>query len=90
VSSDVPTLIVLGPYDPYVSAGIAGPAAETLSRHWVIVNPSGGHNALSQSCMIQIRNEWVSDPTSAPDVDCLPSIPPKPFVIDRRNRQPNR
>ena len=83
VSSDVPTLILLGRYDPYTSAGGVRHAAETLTGSWVVVNPSGGHNALSQSCMIQIRNAWVGDPTSPPDLECLPSIPPKPFVIDR-------
>lgn len=83
VSSAVPTLILLGRYDPYTSAGAVRHAAETLTDSWVVVNPSGGHNALSQSCMIQIRNAWVGDPTSPPDLECLPSIPPKPFVIDR-------
>jgi pimeloyl-ACP methyl ester carboxylesterase len=83
VSSDVPTLILLGRYDPYASAGVVRRAAETLTGSWLVVNPSGGHNALSQSCMIQIRNGWVSDPTSPPDLECLPSIPAKPFVIDR-------
>jgi pimeloyl-ACP methyl ester carboxylesterase len=83
VSSDVPMLILLGRYDPYTSTSVVKRAAETLTGSWVIVNPSGGHNALSQSCMIQIRNAWVGDPTSPPDLDCLPSIPSKPFVIDR-------
>ncbi len=83
VSSDVPTLILLGRCDPYTSAGAVRHAGETLTSSWVVVNPNGGHNALSQSCMIQIRNAWVGDPTSPPDPECLPSIPPKPFVIDR-------
>jgi pimeloyl-ACP methyl ester carboxylesterase len=83
VSSDVPMLIVRGRYDPYTPAGVVQRATETLTGSWVVTNPSGGHNALSQSCMIQIRNAWVSDPASPPDLDCLPSIREKPFVIDR-------
>jgi TAP-like protein. len=83
VSSDVPMLILLGRYDPYTSAGVVQRATETLTGSWVVTNPSGGHNALSQSCMIQIRNAWVGDPTSPPDLECLSSIPRKPFVIDR-------
>ena len=84
VRSDVPTLIVLGRYDPYASPGVVRRADATLTQRWVIVNPSGGHNSLSQSCMIEIRNAWIRDPTSPPDLGCLPSIPPKPFVIDRQ------
>jgi pimeloyl-ACP methyl ester carboxylesterase len=83
VSTDVPMLIVLGRYDPYAQVGVVRRAAETLTGSWVVVNPNGGHNALSQSCMIQIRNAWVFDPTSPPDLQCLSSIPRKPFVIDR-------
>ena len=76
-------LIVLGRYDPYTPPGAVQRATETLTGSWVVINPSGGHNALSQSCMIQIRNAWVGDPTSPPDLGCMPSIPAKPFVIDR-------
>lgn len=83
VSNDVPMLILLGRYDPYAQVGVVKRAAETLTGSWVVVNPSGGHNALSQSCMIQIRNAWVFDPTSPPDLQCLSAIPRKPFLIDR-------
>lgn len=83
VSSDVPMLILLGRYDPFTPVGLVQRATETLSGSWVVTNPSGGHNALSQSCMIQIRNAWVGAPTSPPDLECLSSIPPKPFVINR-------
>ena len=83
VSSDVPMLILLGRYDPYAPAGVVQRATETLTGSWVVTNPSGGHNALSQSCMIQIRNVWVGDPASPPDLECLSGIPPKPFAIGR-------
>ena len=83
VTSDIPILILLGRYDPYAAPSVVRPAAETLTRRWVVVNRSGGHNALSQSCMIEIRNAWIRDPTSPPDRQCLSSIPPKPFAIDR-------
>ena len=83
VTSDIPILILLGRYDPYAAPTVVRPAADTLTRRWIVVNASGGHNALSQSCMIEIRNAWIRDPTSPPDRQCLSSIPPKPFVIDR-------
>ncbi len=83
VSSDVPMLILLGRYDPYAPAGVVQRATETLTGSWVVTNPSGGHNARRESCMIQIRNVWVGDPASPPDLECLSGIPPKPFAIGR-------
>jgi pimeloyl-ACP methyl ester carboxylesterase len=83
VSSDVPTLILIGRYDPFAPTAIVERAAGSLTEHWIAMYPSGGHNVLDKPCMIQIRNTWWSHPALPPDLRCLRTIPQTPFDLGR-------
>ena len=83
VSSDVPTLIVLGRFDPFAPAAIVERAAAPFTHDWIVVDPVGGHNALGHSsCMIEMRNDWSRHRSSPPDRSCIASMTSKPFDLD--------
>jgi TAP-like protein len=76
VSSNIPTLIFLGRFDPVAPLALVRGAMGRLSRSWVVVDPTAGHNALGSSdCLRTIRASWVDDPTSAPAAtSCLDQL----------------
>ncbi len=76
LSSRIPTLIFLGRFDPYAPSAIVEQAIGGLSRSWVVIDPTAGHNALGSSdCLRTIRASWVENPTSAPTATgCLSGL----------------
>jgi pimeloyl-ACP methyl ester carboxylesterase len=81
ITSDVPMLIYVAPYDAYSSARVTERAASTLSRAFIVPTPFVGHNAMATSeCYIDIRNAWIEDPASAPDASCVAKLPAVPFA----------
>jgi pimeloyl-ACP methyl ester carboxylesterase len=83
VSSDVPTLIFLGRFDPFGSSAIVRPAISGLAQHWVVIDPAAGRNALADACFQDLRTLWLADPTSPPDTSCVRKMPPLPFLIPK-------
>ncbi len=75
VVSDIPTLILHGRFDPYSTLPLIEQAATTLSNSWVVEFPNWGHNVLGSECGPEIRNVWIDDPTSPPDIGCVADMP---------------
>lgn len=72
VSSDLPTLVLNGAYDPITPPQYGEEAAETLSNSFVYTFPSGGHGAaFSGECQDQIILEFLDNPNSPPDASCI-------------------
>jgi pimeloyl-ACP methyl ester carboxylesterase len=72
VSSDVPTLILSGDFDPITPPAYAEAAAETLPNSYEFVFPWGGHGAAaSGECQDQIILDFLNDPNRAPDASCI-------------------
>jgi pimeloyl-ACP methyl ester carboxylesterase len=76
VSSDVPSLIFAGEFDPITPLEWAYAAAETLSNHYIYVMPGWGHGVMrSVPCGLEIGLQFLDDPTSEPDAACIQEMP---------------
>lgn len=72
VSSDIPTLVLNGAYDPITPPEYGEEAAKTLSNSYVFTFPTGGHGAaFSGECQDQIILEFLDNPNSPPDGSCI-------------------
>jgi pimeloyl-ACP methyl ester carboxylesterase len=79
VISDVPTLILVGEYDPVTPPSWGRVAGETLSRHYYFELPRGGHGlTFFDDCMMGLVLAFLDDPLTAPDGSC---IAPRPFAL---------
>jgi pimeloyl-ACP methyl ester carboxylesterase len=98
VSSDVPTLVLTGYFDPITPPAYAQEAAKTLSNHYYFEFPAGGHGELtSGDCQDAIFLEFIDNPNQKPDGSCIAaqklefstpgSIVPLPELISLLNLQ---
>jgi pimeloyl-ACP methyl ester carboxylesterase len=71
VRSDIPTLLLVGRFDPFAPLDLVRMTAATLSTSWVVEIPNWSHNVLQTSCALEIRNGWIDHPTSPPDTACI-------------------
>jgi pimeloyl-ACP methyl ester carboxylesterase len=71
VTSDVPTLIMIGRFDPFSPLPLVRQTAQGLTASWVVEIPSYGHRVLRLECPQAIRNGWIDDPTAPPDTSCI-------------------
>jgi pimeloyl-ACP methyl ester carboxylesterase len=72
VTSDVPTLVLSGRYDPVLPPTWGRLAAETLAHSFVYEFPNVAHGAMrSDRCALEIGLQFLNDPTVEPDTSCL-------------------
>ncbi|WP_298006651.1 MULTISPECIES: alpha/beta hydrolase [Anaerolinea] len=72
VSSDIPTLIFNGRFDPITPPEYGEMVAKYLRRVYSFTFPNTGHGAFSSNdCANQIMLEFVKDPDREPDASCL-------------------
>lgn len=72
VVSDIPTLILVGEYDPVTPPKWGRLTAETLSNGYYFELPGSGHSLLSGSeCAIQAADAFISNPNAEPDRSCV-------------------
>lgn len=88
VTSDIPTLIVVGT-DPFSPLPLVKEAAHGLTTGWVVKYPSWGHNPFSsdlpgstEECAWAIRASWIDVPTAPPETSCLADVDPIEFEIE--------
>jgi pimeloyl-ACP methyl ester carboxylesterase len=82
VSSSIPMLIYVGGYDAFGSLPVAERASKTLTASFLIHVPHQGHNVLgSLDCYRDIRNAWIEEPTSPPDIGCIQRTPAPSFDV---------
>lgn len=85
VSSDIPTLVLSGAFDPITPPNFANAAAITLSHSYSYVFPNTGHGAaLTGECPDQIILEFLENPQKKPNSTCVSKLkPPEFFTPDR-------
>ncbi len=71
VSSDVPTLLMAGRYDPVTPISWAERAGETLSNSHLVIGPNASHGVSGDQCGISVAIEFLDAPNVAPDDGCL-------------------
>lgn len=84
VSSDIPTLVLSGEYDPITPPDYGAAAAKTLSHSYSVVFPTGGHGAVtSGDCQNQVFLQFINDPGKAPDTSCIAAHPKVEFYTPK-------
>ncbi len=82
VSSDIPTLILAGEYDPITPPAWGQSVAEQLSNHYYFEFPGIGHGAsLSGDCPLAITQAFIADPSREPDAACMAAMGSPAFVV---------
>jgi pimeloyl-ACP methyl ester carboxylesterase len=77
VSSDIPTLIMTGEFDPITPPRWGRQAGETLSRSYTFEYPRVGHGAsFVDGCPRQMMLAFLDAPSVAPDASCLADLSP--------------
>ena len=85
LSSDIPTLIMAGEYDPATPPAYAQLAAEQLSRATVITVPAHSHHfplSAKAECTVSLMTVFFDAPTQPIDQQCLSKIAPLAFPLD--------
>ncbi len=83
VVSDLPTLILVGEYDPATPPAWGRLTAETLSQAYYFEFPGAGHSLLSsEDCAIELADDFFADPTVEPDRSCLEALGELEFEIE--------
>jgi pimeloyl-ACP methyl ester carboxylesterase len=81
VSSEVPTLLLSGYYDPVTPPEFADIAAKSLANAYIFVEPTGSHGvAFDNSCTSDILRQFLENPAQSPDMSCRSEITPTLFV----------
>lgn len=82
VTSDIPTLIMAGEYDPITPPDWGRHAAETLANAYFFEYPGVGHAAsLVAGCPPDMMIAFLEDPASAPDDACIREMGPVQWVL---------
>lgn len=72
VSSDIPSLLIAGSFDPITPPEWARNAAETLSSDFYFEFPTLSHDAsLTSACARDLIMRFLDDPLTTPDATCL-------------------
>ena len=67
--------MLAGRYDPITPPSYAVLAAETLSSSFTYVFPNQGHGVIrSGGCGAEIAVQFLSDPSTEPDIACLEAL----------------
>jgi pimeloyl-ACP methyl ester carboxylesterase len=81
VTSDIPTLIMTGEYDPIVPPGWGQRAAGTLTNSYFFEYPGMGHGVSFGNCPRSMMLAFLDDPSAAPDDACVAEMEVVPFVV---------
>jgi len=76
VSSEIPTLLLAGEFDPITPPEWADTAAVTLTRGQVLTFPAVGHGVVGTTmCADGIVAGFLLEPTARADTRCIDSLP---------------
>ena len=82
-TSDVPTLIFEGAFDPVLPPSLGDDIAKTLSHATIVVIPAGSHgNAIHTPCATSITAAFLDDPSAQLDTSVRSRSLPQPFAVD--------
>jgi len=91
VSSDIPTLLLSGTFDPITPPEHADQVARHLQRAYAFTFPSGTHGqAFSQPCANRLIAAFLDRPNERPDGRCAQEASPSFFTPDQLLRLPAR
>ncbi|HVU12270.1 MAG TPA: alpha/beta fold hydrolase [Phototrophicaceae bacterium] len=81
VTSDLPTLVLAGEYDPATPVAWSKAAADALPNSFFFEFPGLGHGTIDGGdCPMGIIQAFLADPTTQPDSSCIDKMPEPVFV----------
>jgi len=81
VTSDIPTLVLQGEFDPITPPAWGRHATETLSHSYYYLYPGVGHGAVASECARSMMIDFILNPTQAPDDACIAGMNGITFMI---------
>jgi pimeloyl-ACP methyl ester carboxylesterase len=82
VTSDIPTLILAGGYDPITPPAWGRLVQESLSNAYYYEFPGTGHGAsLSGDCALAVIESFLASPSDEPDSSCLADVGNPDFMV---------
>lgn len=82
ITSDLPTLVMAGEYDPITPPAWGERVAGQLSNATYAEFPAVGHAAsVAGPCPLEVALDFIDNPTVAPDTSCVSAMAPIDFVI---------
>ncbi len=82
VTSDLPTLVMSGEYDPITPPAWGERASATLSNATYVEFPGVGHGAsLSGDCPLSVATAFFDDPAAPVDTSCIAEMGGPSFVV---------
>jgi pimeloyl-ACP methyl ester carboxylesterase len=81
VSSDIPTLVMAGLYDPITSPGWGRDVTKNLRNGYFFEYPAMGHGVTTAECARSMMIAFLSDPSRMPDSACIANMEVPPFAV---------
>jgi pimeloyl-ACP methyl ester carboxylesterase len=82
VTSDIPTLILAGEYDPITPPAWGQLVQENLPKAYYYEFPGTGHGvSLSGDCAIAVVESFLAEPINEPDTTCLADVGSPHFTV---------
>lgn len=82
VISNIPTLLIVGSFDPVTPPSQAQLANQTLTSGYYVEFPYQGHSVTGFSfCATDIMAEFINNPLRAPDTSCVATEPVPGFLL---------
>jgi pimeloyl-ACP methyl ester carboxylesterase len=81
VTSQIPTLILNGGFDPVTPAKWGALAAETLPNSFNYDFATSAHGPEPSTCAVGIFRSFITNPTREPAADCITALPPIQFTL---------
>lgn len=82
VVSAIPTLILVGEFDPATPPEWAELTKETLSNGYLFELPGLGHSLTAElPCPVGMMTAFINNPNAAPDSSCIADLPEIQFVL---------
>jgi hypothetical protein len=81
VTSDIPTLILTGEYDPIVPPGFGQQATKALTNSYFFEYPGMGHVVSISDCPRNMMLAFLNNPEIAPDDACIAALEITPFIV---------
>ena len=83
VSSDIPTLLLAGEYDPVTPFAFGRQTAESLSNVYYFEVPHVGHGVhVSDVCPMEMVLAFLREPTAEPDSSCIAEMEAPDFGVE--------
>lgn len=81
ITSDIPTLILAGEYDPITPPAWGQQVLANLSQAYFYEFPGTGHGvSLSGDCGVSVMESFLADPATEPNTSCLAAMAGPAFV----------